>query len=73
LLVALCALAGCGTAEPPRIPYTGGDPGAMQSALSECRQQAGMSASAVQDPDRRMATQRSLERECMERRGFVRR
>jgi hypothetical protein len=45
----------------------------MQTAFAECRQQAMMSASAVQDPAQRTAAERSLERECMERRGYVRR
>jgi hypothetical protein len=72
-LSALCILGGCGTPQPPSIPYTGGDSASMQAAFAECRQQAMMSGAAIQDPAQRTATERSLERECMERRGFVRR
>jgi hypothetical protein len=72
-LTALCVLGGCGTSQPPRIPYSGGDSASMQAAFAECRQQAMMSGAAIQDPAQRTATERSLERECMERRGFARR
>jgi predicted small lipoprotein YifL len=72
-LTALCVLGGCGTQQPLRIPYSGGDPASTQAAFAECRQQAMMSASAVLDPAQRTAAERSLERECMERRGYARR
>lgn len=72
-VAALCILAACGTGEPPRIPYAGGDAGTMQAAFAECRQQAMMTASAVQDLGERSARERSLERDCMERRGYTRR
>jgi hypothetical protein len=68
----ICGLVGCTASQPRRVPYAGGDPAAVQSALAECQQEATMAAIAATDPSMRTTAQRTFERQCMERRGYTR-
>lgn len=71
-VLALCLVVGCGTPQPRRIPYTGGDAASIQKAFAECEYEAAKAAAGITDSGVKVLTEMRLERQCMELRGYTR-